>query len=965
MRKPSYWDKNPGYFRIFALAIALILMFIIIYNVFKDVTTIYSGTNYTPLPSKFYITKPLICDKITNISGKVSTYVPDTIGTGSFLIGIKDNQIASLDDFNNVLNPLKDNDTLVITVFNIRNSDLINDELPKLQFKNYTENYRILKKNFRNDAIRYLTEGVFLGFLEKGGATERAGLKPGDILLDIKDKALKTNEGDDASGLTLESLNYLRSFKSGEIVPYKILRNNQEIMFDVRLAVFGIQLIVFLTLLCGLSIFALGFFLLMKKPNLVAARLTGFAFLLIGFQFGSSMGLYPPEADIFSFIKIYLNNVTIFLLLPIVFHSLDYFPWDHSALNKKKYLNYIQYSIGIILFIVFSIWFFINYKTINNKAFLISLSLMIVFDIVTRIIYSRYESTERRRVSRIININWVLIFVLFFLVPLIRNYVNFYLPSWYQYSFLAALLTPVTYTYIISRYKLLDIKFQLNKNIQYTVITVSRQIILISIFIILVSIFSKSYFFFPNINISGTNIELLSVPLEDNTNMLYNKIFFMVVSVISALVLYRIEKISKKYFDKKYYRQKFDYKYAQTELVKLLESKFTIESLAKLIIEKICDLVHLKRGGAVFFPSDGKLWDNKSYCYDSLEHVDFCFKEDADIINSIKKFSGPFSVDYLNGDFKYTLKQNGFKYILPFKTQERLVGALFIGEKLSEIPLNNEDIEFLESIVAGASVAIENAFLYEELTEQERFKQELEIAHRIQLASLPQKVPVILGLDICAASLPALEVGGDFYDFLNGEEGKITVIIGDVSGKGTSAALYMSKIQGILQTLNEFSYSPSQLLTRANKLIYKHIDSKSFITVAGATFDTANKTMSLARAGHLPLFHFNSKNNSIRKMQPGGIGIGLSDDETFKESLVEIKLDFQNGDIFLLVSDGITESINKAGEQFGEKRLINYLVSNNNLSSKQICEGILSNVKNFSEDMKQIDDITLVVVKAE
>jgi sigma-B regulation protein RsbU (phosphoserine phosphatase) len=447
--------------------------------------------------------------------------------------------------------------------------------------------------------------------------------------------------------------------------------------------------------------------------------------------------------------------------------------------------------------------------------------------------------------------------------------------------------------------------------------------------------------------------------------MLYNKIFFMVVSVISALVLYRIEKISKKYFDKKYYRQKFDYKYAQTELVKLLESKFTIESLAKLIIEKICDLVHLKRGGAVFFPSDEKLWDNKSYCYDSLKHVDFCFNEDADIINSIKKFSGPFSVDYLSGDFKYTLKQNGFKYILPFKTQERLVGALFIGEKLSEIPLNNEDIEFLESVVAGASVAIENAFLYEELTEQERFKQELEIAHRIQLASLPQNVPVILGLDICAASLPALEVGGDFYDFLNGEDGKITVIIGDVSGKGTSAALYMSKIQGILQTLNEFSCSPSQLLTRANKLIYKHIDSKSFITVAGATFNTTNKTLSLARAGHLPLFHLNSKNNSINKMQPGGIGIGLSDDETFKESLEEIKLDFQKGDIFLLVSDGITESINKAGEQFGENRLTNYLKNNNNLNSRQICEGILLSVKNFSGDMKQFDDMTLVVVKAE
>ena len=247
----------------------------------------------------------------------------------------------------------------------------------------------------------------------------------------------------------------------------------------------------------------------------------------------------------------------------------------------------------------------------------------------------------------------------------------------------------------------------------------------------------------------------------------------------------------------------------------------------------------------------------------------------------------------------------------------------------------------------------------------ECFKQELEIAHRIQLASLPQKVPVIQGLDIYAASLPALEVGGDFYDFLNGEEGKITIVIGDVSGKGTSAALYMSKIQGILQTLNEFSYSPSQLLTRANKLIYKNIDSKSFITAVGATFDTASRTMFFARAGHLPVFHLDYKNNIVTKLQPSGIGIGLSNEETFNESLEEMKVSFSERDIFLLVSDGITESINITGDQFGEIRLTNFLKNNNALSSKQICQGILADVKNFSGEMKQFDDMTLVVIKAE
>jgi serine phosphatase RsbU (regulator of sigma subunit) len=105
-------------------------------------------------------------------------------------------------------------------------------------------------------------------------------------------------------------------------------------------------------------------------------------------------------------------------------------------------------------------------------------------------------------------------------------------------------------------------------------------------------------------------------------------------------------------------------------------------------------------------------------------------------------------------------------------------------------------------------MAMENAFLYEELAEKERMKHELAIARRIQLASLPQKTPVVKGLEIAGSSLPALEVGGDFFDYLNGSTDHLTVVVGDVSGKGTSAALYMSKVQGILRSLHPREPSP-------------------------------------------------------------------------------------------------------------------------------------------------------------
>ena len=156
-------------------------------------------------------------------------------------------------------------------------------------------------------------------------------------------------------------------------------------------------------------------------------------------------------------------------------------------------------------------------------------------------------------------------------------------------------------------------------------------------------------------------------------------------------------------------------------------------------------------------------------------------------------------------------------------------------------------------------MAIENAFLYEDLAMQERIKHELDLARKIQLASLPQTIPDIKGLDISGVSLPALEVGGDFYDFLNGTPDDLTVIIGDVSGKGTSAALHMSKAQGIMRTLYEFKLSPKELCIRTNQLIFNYLEKGAFISAIAAKINSRKKELVFTRAGHMPLLYYNKK----------------------------------------------------------------------------------------------------------
>jgi phosphoserine phosphatase RsbU/P len=267
-------------------------------------------------------------------------------------------------------------------------------------------------------------------------------------------------------------------------------------------------------------------------------------------------------------------------------------------------------------------------------------------------------------------------------------------------------------------------------------------------------------------------------------------------------------------------------------------------------------------------------------------------------------------------------------------------------------------------VAKQAAVAIENAFLYEELAEKERMKHELAIARRIQLASLPQNTPTIEGLEIAGASHPALEVGGDYFDYLNGEAGKITIIVGDVSGKGTSAALYMSKVQGILRSLNAFKLSPKELFVRTNYLLCNDLEKSSFVTAITGAFEPKIRKLTLARAGHLPLYQYRAASRDVVTITPRGLGLGLEATDIFSSELEEKIIIYQLDDVFVFASDGVTEAENVTGGQFGEENLVRLIAEHSMEDANNILSQILQAIQTFANGGEQHDDQTLVIVKA-
>ncbi len=299
---------------------------------------------------------------------------------------------------------------------------------------------------------------------------------------------------------------------------------------------------------------------------------------------------------------------------------------------------------------------------------------------------------------------------------------------------------------------------------------------------------------------------------------------------------------------------------------------------------------------------------------------------------------------------------------MPIRYKEKLEGCIFVGEKLSETKLESEDFDFLSIITGNIAIAIDNAFLYEELAQRERIKRELEIAQRIQLASLPKEMPKIESLDISAVSLPAYEVGGDFFDFFR-RDNELTVIVGDVSGKGTSAALYMAKIQGIMKTLSEFALPLKELFAKANTLLTRSLEKNFFISCIGARFYLDEQKVTIVRAGHLGLYYFNASTGKIEKIIPNGIVLGLAKSDKFIENTKEFTLHYNLGDCFVFISDGVIEQTTNNQVMFKEDKLVAVLEACNHETADSIKNRILSEVCNFDPNAQLFDDMTVLVVK--
>jgi len=247
--------------------------------------------------------------------------------------------------------------------------------------------------------------------------------------------------------------------------------------------------------------------------------------------------------------------------------------------------------------------------------------------------------------------------------------------------------------------------------------------------------------------------------------------------------------------------------------------------------------------------------------------------------------------------------------------------------------------------------------------EKERIHRELEIARNIQMTFLPRVRPQIKGVDVASYCVPAEEIGGDYYDFIEIDPRRLGVAVGDVSGKGIPAAFYMTLTKGFLQAQAKSLDSPRAILINMNDLFYRNAERNIFISMIYGVIDLTSRTLTFARAGHNPVMLRRSGGKDVEELCPPGLALGLKKGELFEKTIEERKLGISSGDIFLFYTDGLNEARNRLKETFDEERIKNLIQRYATLSAEDMLNAIRREVQLFTQDAPQHDDMTAVLIK--
>jgi sigma-B regulation protein RsbU (phosphoserine phosphatase) len=291
------------------------------------------------------------------------------------------------------------------------------------------------------------------------------------------------------------------------------------------------------------------------------------------------------------------------------------------------------------------------------------------------------------------------------------------------------------------------------------------------------------------------------------------------------------------------------------------------------------------------------------------------------------------------------------------------MGVLAVANGPKGAPFSQGDFVVFKSIAEQSAFALYNAIIYSEAGEKKRLDHDLEIARDIQRVLLPTEPPIVDGFEISGLSIPARQVSGDYFDYIKVDDQRLGVAIADVSGKGIPASLLMAICRSVLRAEAAKNPSPADVLHKVNRQIYPDIKEDMFISMAYLVLDHARAGVVLARAGHdVPLL-YKAASKTVERLKPPGMVVGIDSGSVFDRLTSDFTIPIERGDCLLLYTDGATEALNSAGDEFGIECLIESVRACARDGAEALIQRVVEDVRTFVGARAQHDDMTLIAIR--
>ena len=783
--------------------------------------------------------------------------------------------------------------------------------------------------------------GVLITDVVPGGVTDRAGVKNGDVLMAINGVQFASSS---------QAMGIINKISPGDSVLYSLVRAEHSFeTYVVILKVVNIQYIgVFLV---GLLFLIVGYVVVLTRPEGTTQRMFGWFALMTMLSTGLSTLVLPTNPAnqwmtpmiLLGFFSARILGppafVLFFLQFPVRRRILDK-PWFTIVLHLAAIVMVLPFARGIGEFLKLPQPMRIGLAALPNAFFVTGL----VFFLVG---YFKLRSQPIGRELRPIVLGlavFILVVVYLQIIQTADEFVIFTKPYLLLPALVAAVF-PLSFGYSIFRYHLMDIDLVVRRSLVYAMITA-----------VLAAVYLGLVFGLGRI-------------MTDLVGRSESQILGLVAFLIVALAFDPIKQRVQKSIDRTFYRERSNYQRALREFSRELLVQMNLSQILESMVNRISSTMHVEAVAVI-------ICDDREGCQSvgrNMDIADATFsRTPGGLVGLLEQRKKPVNIARTGPDAealllhesdRAKLERSGIVLSVPMFLQGRLIGMINVGSKLSGRMYSQDDVDLLDTVGSQAAIAIENARLHQSEIERQKIEEELSLARKIQQGLLPTELPEIPGLDVAGVSLPASTVGGDYFDFIELDRSRFLVVVADVSGKGMSAALYMSKIQGMVQLAAHLYDSPREMLVNVNRRIYEGIERKSFITMILALFDMNRREVTVCRAGHNRALL--STNGSLEYLEGNGMGLGLEPGPLFEETLQEVHRPLNPGGVFFFYTDGLTETMNTSNLQLGEEAVREVLLKRRHLSAEQIQHSLMTVAEEFRGSAQQHDDLTLVVVKVE